>query len=101
MANGATSPRAQAQTPTYELGKVIKVDIATNISLPLPLALCRVLFLDSTSPVNRTWEAGRADSDYRHSAWVFPPGSAREFDGNTSPSEHHLISHGSMTGAKR
>jgi len=100
MASSTTSPRAQTQTPVYELGKVIHTDIATNISLPLPLALCRVLFLDSSSPVNKTWETGRADSDYRHGAWMFPPGSAREFERNAS-SEQQLISRGSMVGAQR
>jgi len=100
MANTTTSPRSQTLTPTYELGKVICTDIATNISLPLPLALCRVLFLDSTSPVNKIWETGRADSDYRHGTWTFPPGSAREFERNAS-SEQQLISRGSMVGAQR
>jgi len=100
MASSATSPRAQAQGPTYELGKMIYTDIATNISLPLPLALCRVLFLDSSSPVNKMWENGRVDSDYRHGAWLFPPGSVREFERNAA-SEQQLISNGSMVGAQR
>jgi len=99
IASSATSPRGQTQA-TYELGKAVCTDIATNISLPLPLALCRVLFLDSSSPVNKSWETGRADSDYRHGAWAFPPGSVREFDRNSS-SEQHLISRGSMIGAQR
>ncbi|KAL7543404.1 LOW QUALITY PROTEIN: hypothetical protein ACHAXR_012821, partial [Thalassiosira sp. AJA248-18] len=100
MASGNASPRAQAQAPpTYELGKAICTDIATNISLPLSLALCRVLFLDSSSPVNKAWETGRADSDYRHGAWAFAPGSPREFERGSS--EQQLISRGSLAGAQR
>ena len=86
--------------PTYELGKAICTDIATNISLSLPLAMCRVLFLDSSSPVNKSWESGRADTDYWHGAWAFPPGSVRKFE-RSDISEHQLISRGSMVGASR
>ena len=102
LASGTTaSPRGSPPSPTtYELGKVICTDIATNISLPLPLAMCRVLFLDSASPVNRTWESGRADTDYRHSAWAFLPGSVREFERDNS-SEQQIISRSSMVGAQR
>lgn len=102
MASGVSapiSPKSQ-QLPTYELGKAIYTDIATNISLPLPLQLCRVMFLDSSSLVNKSWENYRTDSDYRHGAWAFPPGSVREFEKNNS-SEHQLISRGSMLGAQR
>lgn len=107
----ATSPRtphaaqhheaSSTNPPTYELGKAMHTDIATNISLPLPLAMCRVLFLDSSSPLNKTWEADRPDSDYRHGPWTFPPGSIREFEVSSSSSEQHLISRASMAGAQR
>jgi hypothetical protein len=90
----------EPQTPIYELGKAISTDIATNISLPVPLALCRVLFLDSLSPVNKTWETSRSDTDYRHGEWTFPPGSIREFEKDSS-SEYTIVSGGSMVGAKR
>lgn len=100
LASSAISPRKEPQNPIYELGKAICTDIATNISLPLPLALCRVLFLDSSSPVNKSWEAGRSDTDFRHSEWTFPPGSVREFEKNSS-SEYQIISRGSMIGAQR
>lgn len=100
IASGGTAAREQLQYPTYELGKPICTDIATNISLPLPLSLCRVLILDSSSPVNRAWENGRADTDFRHDAWTFPPGSIRQFEVN-SCSEQQLISRGPMTGAQR
>ena len=81
----------------YEFGKVVCTDIATNISLPLPLTMCRVLFLDSSSPVNESWEASRKDSDYRHDAWSFPPGSLER----SSASEQQLIARSSMVGAQR
>ena len=98
--------QAQAQAPAhYELGKSISSEIAVDVALPLPLALCRVLFLDSSSPVNRAWEAGRhADSDYRHGAWTFPPGSARDFERQNNGgllSEQKVVSQGSMAGAQR
>jgi hypothetical protein len=100
IATGGLLSRDQPLYPTFELGKPICSDIATNISLPLPLSVCRVLILDSLSPVNRTWETGRADTDFRHDAWMFPPGSIREFEVD-SCSEQQLISRGSMTGAQR
>lgn len=100
IASGAALYRDQPQYPTYQLGKPICSDIATNISLPLPLSACRVLLLDSLSPVNRTWETSRADTDFRHDAWMFPPGYIRELEANTR-SEQPLISRGSMTGAQR
>lgn len=88
------------QCLTYQIGKPICVDIATNITLSIPLSVCRVLVLDSSSPVNRKWETGRADTDFRHDAWMFTPGSIREFESN-SRLEHQLISCGSMAGAQR
>ena len=100
LANGAITLRKEPQNSIYELGKAICTDIATNISMPLPLALCRVMFLDSSSPVNKSWEAGRLDTDYRHGEWTFPPGSGREFE-RASSSEYEIISRGSMIGAQR
>eukprot|EP00804_Cyclotella_cryptica_P005778 CCRYP_000091-RA/>CCRYP_000091-RA protein AED:0.05 eAED:0.05 QI:331/1/1/1/0.83/0.71/7/1515/1505 len=98
-ANGSASPRRQPKIPTYELGKEICNDVATNISLPMPLAICRVLFLDSTSPVIKAWEGWRGDQDYRRTDWMFTPDSPREFDKNMS--EQELISRGSMAGGQR
>lgn len=96
-----SSPRRiqQPKTPTFELGKEICNDVATNISLPMPLAICRVLFLDSTSPLIHAWEGWRGDNDFRRTDWMFSPGSPREFDKNMS--EQQLISSGSMAGAQR
>jgi len=100
LASGTASPRGSPQSPTYELGKTISTDIATNISLPLPLSMCRMLFLDSSSPINKSWEAARVDSDYRHGAWTFPPGSVREFERDNS-TEQQLVARSSMLGAQR
>ena len=99
VADSTGSPREQTQVPVYVLGKEICNDIATNITLPLPLPMCRALFLDSTSPVNKTWESGRGDIDYQRSDWSFPHGSPRELESNVS--EQQLISSGSMAGAQR
>lgn len=100
QAADTSSPRKlQPKTLIYELGKEIFNDVATNISLPLPLAVCRVLFLDSTSPVINAWEGGRGDKDFRRTDWMFAPGSPRELDKNMS--EQQLISSGSMAGAQR
>ena len=93
------SPSRQLKTLTYELGKEICNEVATNISLPIPLATFRMLFLDSTSPVINTWEGWRGDRDFRRSDWTFAPGSSREFEKKTP--EQQLISSGSMAGAKR
>ncbi|KAL7517055.1 hypothetical protein ACHAWX_006539 [Stephanocyclus meneghinianus] len=98
-ASSSTSPRRHPKVPIYELGKEICNDVATNISLPMPLAICRVLFLDSTSPVIKAWEGWRGDQDYRRTDWVFVAGSPREFDKNMS--EQELISSGPMTGGQR
>ena len=86
--------------PTYELGKVISTAMATNVTLPLPLSMCRMMFLDSSSPLNRSWEAGRTDINFQHGPWSFPPGSAREFE-QTSSGEQQLIARASMVGAQR
>jgi len=86
--------------PTYELGKVISTAMTTNVTLPLPLSMCRTMFLDSSSPLNRSWEAGRTDINFQHGQWTFPPGSVREFE-QTSSSEHQLIARASMVGAQR
>ena len=99
QAADSSSPRRQAKIPTYELGKEVYNDVATNISLNLPLAVCRVLFLDSTSPVISAWEDRRSDNDFRRTGWTFAPGSPREYDENMS--EQKLISRGSMAGAQR
>ena len=86
--------------PTYELGKVISTAMATNVTIPLPLSMCRMMFLDSSSTLNRSWEAGRSDINFQHGPWAFPPGSVREFE-QTSSSEHQLIAGASMLGAQR
>ena len=57
----------------YRHGQPIMRDIATNIHLPLPLPLCRVLLLDSTSPVIEKWEEVRGDKNFTRTGWRFPP----------------------------
>jgi hypothetical protein len=99
VADNTSSPRRQPKTPIYELGKEVCNDIATNITLPMPLAICRVLFLDSTSPVIKAWEGWRGDKDFHRTEWMFAAGSPREFDKKMS--EQNLISSGSMAGAQR
>lgn len=85
--------------PTYGHGQQMVRDIARNVRLPLPLPLCRVLLLDSTSPVIRKWEKDRGDSNFERSRWTFPPATPRELERRTS--EHQLIASGSMCGANR
>lgn len=85
--------------PIYAHGQPIDKDIARNIRLPLPLPLCRVLLLDSTSPVIRSWEKDRGDKLFEKSRWAFPPATPRELERHTS--EHQLIASGSMCGAHR
>ncbi|KAL7430579.1 hypothetical protein ACHAXM_002262 [Skeletonema potamos] len=96
------TPCAQMQTqksPAYVLGKEISNDVASNVSLPLPFDLCRLLLLDSASPLNQTWESERGDTDYQHSEWRFPPSSPRVRERGLP--EEHLISSGSMLDAQR
>lgn len=83
----------------YVHGQLIVRDIATNIHLPLPLPLCRVLLLDSTSPVIEKWEDERGDKNFTRTDWTFPPATPRELERHAS--EHQLIASGSMMGAHR
>lgn len=61
----------------YIQGHLLHKEIATNISLPLPLSLCRALFLDSDSPLRRQWEIDRGDFNYSHGDWKFKSSSPR------------------------
>lgn len=83
----------------YVHGKQLTQHLAQNERLFLPLAVCRVLLLDSTSPVIEQWEMDRGDKNFQKSAWSFPPATPREFENH--PSEHDLIASGSMNGAHR
>lgn len=85
--------------PQYVLGQLLVRDIAKNIHLPLPLPLCRVLLLDSSSPVISKWEKVRGDQEFEKTPWAFPPATPRERD--QYQSEHQLIASGSMCGAHR
>jgi len=92
-------PQGANGVPRYVLGQLLVRDISTNVQLPLPLPLCRVLLLDSSSPVISKWEADRGDVDFSKTDWTFPPATPRE--GERHESEHHLIASGSMMGAHR
>ena len=83
----------------YVHGQLIVREIATHVQLPLPLPLCRVLLIDSTSPVIAKWENDRGDSNFSKTDWTFPPATPRELERHDS--EHQLIACGSMMGAHR
>jgi len=85
--------------PTYVHGQLLVRDLCKNVHLPLPLPLCRVLLLDSSSPVISKWEQDRGDSDFERTPWTFPPATPREME--QFQSEHQLIASGSMCGAHR
>ncbi|GKY93107.1 hypothetical protein MPSEU_000278900 [Mayamaea pseudoterrestris] len=102
-AAASTSPhsgkRLEMGIPSYGHGQEMVRDVARNVQLPLPLPLCRVLLLDSTSPIIRKWEEDRGDFNFEKSRWTFPPATPRELERHTS--EHQLIASGSMCGASR
>ena len=82
----------------YVLGKDVTENVVSNVSLPFPFALCRVLLLDSSSPVIVQWEANRGDKNFEKGKWTFPPGTR---DQETYNAEHQLLSKDSMVGAHR
>jgi hypothetical protein len=85
--------------PLYVHGQPILKTIAQKTRIPLPIPLCRVLLLDSTSPVIVQWQEGRGDCNFDHSQWIFPSATPRELERHAS--EHQLIASGSMHGAER
>ena len=85
--------------PHFVHGQQIIRELETNVRLPLPLPLCRVLLLDSSSPVIKTWERDRGDKGFEKTRWAFPPATPRELERHSS--EHQLIASGSMSGAHR
>jgi lipid-binding SYLF domain-containing protein len=85
--------------PKYVHGQLLVREIAKNVNLPLPLPLCRVLLLDSSSPVISKWEQDRGDVNFETTPWTFPPATPREMEHYQS--EHQLIASGSMCGAHR
>ena len=86
-------------TPTYVHGQLLIREICKNVHLPLPLPLCRVLLLDSSSPLITKWQNDqKASLDLLETTpWTFPPATP------TRPffNEHQLIASGSMCGAHR
>ena len=103
-AEKASSPLTKSQNhtqegQTYVLGKEIRNDVSSNMTLPIPFDLCRLLLLDSGSPLNQTWESERGDADFRHGEWNFPPSSPRIHEKELP--EEELVSNGSMLNAQR
>jgi len=97
--SGETQPNISLQSTTahnYRFGVPIVKDIASKISLPLPLPLSRVLMLDSSSPVITKWEVDRGDKNVVKTSWKIPN---REIDRHKT--ENQLIASGSMTGSHR
>jgi lipid-binding SYLF domain-containing protein len=99
MKGNQISGSTEQGVPQYVHGQLLVRDIAKKVRLPLPLPLCRVLLLDSTSPVIARWEKDRGDVVFDHTLWTFPPATPRELERHTS--EHSLIATGSMCGAHR
>ena len=85
--------------PQYVHGRPLSRELSKNVRVSLPLPLCRVLLLDSTSPVIRRWEQERGDRNFEKSRWAFPPATPRELEKHSS--EHQLIASGSMRNAHR
>ena len=85
--------------PKYIHGQLLVREICKKLVLPVPLPFCRVLLLDSTSPVISQWEQGGGNIDYEKTPWTFPPATPREMD--QYQSENQLIASGSMYGAHR
>jgi len=97
--NDSADAIAKEGIPRYTHGHALMRDVAVDVVLPLPLSLCRVLLLDSTSPVVTTWEQDRGDSNFDRTNWTFPPATPRELERHSS--EHQLIATGTMMGAHR
>jgi len=88
--------------PRYRHGRPIHRDIARNIVLPMAFTVCRVLLLDSSSPVHKHWNREKelkGDADLEVSPWSFPPDNPREAE--RGKTENDLIANGYMTGASR
>lgn len=85
--------------PKYVHGQLLVRDICKSVHLPLALPMCRVLLLDSSSPVITQWEQEGGDSNFEKTPWTFPPATPREMD--QYQSEHQLIASGSMINAHR
>ncbi|CAJ1955989.1 unnamed protein product [Cylindrotheca closterium] len=87
------------ECPKYVHGQLLVRDICKSVHLPLDLPMCRVLLLDSSSPVITQWEQEGGDANFEKTPWTFPPATPREMD--QYQSEHQLIASGSMINAHR
>jgi len=91
--------RSDEACPKYVHGQLLVRDICKSVHLPLALPMCRVLLLDSSSPVITQWEQEGGDTNFEKTPWTFPPATPREMD--QYQSEHQLIASGSMINAHR
>ncbi len=95
-----TSPIAADKSgPRYYHGEQLITEIATRVKIPLPLPLCRVLFLDTTSPLMKRWEIDRGDINYSRTGWNFPPSSPRRQESDLPVNK--LLAGGSMQSGHR
>ena len=61
--------RKFASSNKYIQGSLLQNTITSNMSIPIPLQLCRALFLDSSSPLMKKWEKDRGDSNFQYDKW--------------------------------
>ena len=85
----------------YADGKVFLIEITKGVPISVPLSTCRVLILDSRSPVIRPWELDRGDKNVKRSQWHFSPGSKLGLDMQQLNDENEVITSGPMIGASR
>lgn len=96
----STSPsKAEPRQIQYIHGQLIRRAIAKHVHLMLPFHFCRILLLDSSSPVMQKWERDRGDKDFERTKWAFPISVAKESGQYTS--EHQLVASNNMCGAYR
>lgn len=80
-------PPQPEQRPNYTHGRKIIRTIVSNALVPLSFALCRVLVLDSTSPVNLAWHKDRGDTNVSTAPWKQEGGDTLK-----GASEHKILS---------
>ena len=85
----------------YIQGQVIHTNIATNVSVPLPLPLCRALLVDSSSPLMNDWAIDRGDFNPSHGDWILKNAMSPRSVNYPDQKESELIFKANMTGASR
>jgi len=81
--------------PRYVQGQVVHKEFASNVTVPLPLPLCKALFLDNNSPLIKQWEIDRGDTNYSYGRWKFKKSSQRSTY-NPELTEMELVAGGRM-----